>query len=186
MTKSSNMAWPETPVIGTFQEQFQTPANVARHLISMIPAAAKTVLEPTPGMGNIVREFPPHLEVTAPYDYFTMEKKRFDCIVMNPPFSRKWAFNVPHSLDKKGMQLGYHILHECMEMSDSVIALMPWFTLLDSDVRMRHMINFGLVSVTALPRRTFNYARIQTCILELRKGHDQPTVFKKFNWNTHE
>lgn len=48
------------------------------------------------------------------------------------------------------------------EMSDNIIALMPWFTISDSDVRIRKLMDFGLKSLTLLHRKTFQYARIQT------------------------
>jgi hypothetical protein len=79
------------------------------------------------------------------------------------------------------MRLGYHILTECMNMSDNVIALMPWFTLSDSDVRLRSLKKYGLKSITALPRKTFEYVRIQTVIIELERGYEKETLFKVFD-----
>jgi hypothetical protein len=79
------------------------------------------------------------------------------------------------------MRLGYWMLTECMKMSDSVIALMPWFTISDSDVRLRAIMRFGCISVTALPRATFQYARIQTVVLQLKKGFDGDTIFRAFD-----
>lgn len=146
----------------------------------MIPEGVKTVLEPTPGFGNIVSLLKGY-EVTAPENYFDLPKQRFDCVIMNPPFSSKFAFGVPEELNKIGMRLGYHILTECMNMSDNIIALMPWFTISDSDVRLRSIKKFGLKSVTALPRKTFQYARIQTCVLELQRGFDGITTFKVYD-----
>jgi hypothetical protein len=35
-----------------------------------------------------------------------------------------------------------------------------------------------MISVTALPRKTFQYVRIQTVILELSKGYKKQTIFK--------
>lgn len=98
---------------------------------------------------------------------------------MNPPFSAKYAFleNAKEDYTKHGMRLGYQILKECMEMSDNVIALMPWFTISDSDVRLRFLKSFGMKSITALPRKTFQYARIQTCVLCLEKGYAGKTEF---------
>jgi type I restriction-modification system DNA methylase subunit len=120
--------------------------------------------------------------ITAPEDFFSLPKdSRFDCIVMNPPFSHKYAFNVPEHLNKAGMRLGYHILLQCMQMSDCVIALMPWFTISDSDVRLRLLYKWGLKSITALPRKTFQFARIQTCVFELEKGYKGETAFKVFD-----
>lgn len=38
-----------------FKTDFQTPVNVANYMVSLLPDSAKTVLEPTPGIGNIKR-----------------------------------------------------------------------------------------------------------------------------------
>ena len=161
--------------------EFQTPPEVCKYMASLIPAGARTVLEPTPGIGNIVAQLSGY-DVTAPDDYFDLDKnQRFECVVMNPPFSSKSAFSVPEYLNKSGMRLGYHILTECMNMSDNVIALMPWFTLSDSDVRLRALKKYGMKSLTALPRKTFEYVRIQTVVIELQKGYKGETAFKVFD-----
>ena len=165
---------------------FQTPELVCDYMVSMIPEYHTTVFEPTPGVGNIVKslEKKKTFEITTAEDFFLFDlDKKFDCIVMNPPFSSKSAYleNAPEGIDLKGMKLGYHILQECMKMSDNVIALMPWFTISDSDVRLRFFKNWGLKSLTALPRKTFNYARIQTVVLELEKGYQGETLFKTLN-----
>lgn len=149
-------------------------------MASLIPEGVKSVLEPTPGAGNIVSVLGDYT-VTAPKDFFAMPFSRFDCVVTNPPFSSKYAFGIPERLNKAGMRLGYHILTECMRLSDNVIALVPWFTISDSDVRLRMLKKWGLKSVTALPRKTFQYARIQTVVLEMSKGFDQETTFKVFD-----
>jgi len=161
---------------------FQTPLNVAEYMCGLIPPGTVSVLEPTPGEGNIVK-FLSKYEVTAPENFFDLPEARFDCIVMNPPFSSKYAFGMPEDFEHKGMRLGYYILTECMKMSDSIIALMPWFTISDSDVRLRYLKSFGLKSITALPRKTFQYARIQTCVFELEKGWDNDTFFRVYNYD---
>ena len=160
---------------------FQTPVPVCKYMASLIPYGVKTILEPTAGVGNLLRAIPPEYDVTAPADFFQMPPTRFDCVLTNPPFSSRYAFGVPPELNKYGMRLGYHILQECMKMSDDVIALMPWFTISDSDVRLRALKRWGLLTVTALPRATFQYARIQTVILQLRKGFDGDTIFRVFD-----
>ena len=160
---------------------FQTPHDVCKYMASLVPPGAKRILEPTPGAGNIVSQLTGY-DVTAPADYFKLDKQqRFDCVVMNPPFSSKSAFNLPQHLNRSGMRLGYIILVECMGMSDNVIALMPWFTLSDSDVRLRALKKFGIKSLTALPRKTFEYVRIQTVVIELQKGYKGETAFKVFD-----
>ena len=160
---------------------FQTPPEVAQYMCSLIPPGTKTVLEPTPGLGNILNCLTKgEYVITAPIDFFTMRFQKFDCIIMNPPFSLKSAFGVPKHLDLKGMRLGYYILNECMRMSDNVIALMTWFTITDSDVRLRYLKDFGLKSITSLPRKTFEYSRIQTCILELDRNYNGETIFRMY------
>lgn len=158
---------------------FQTPTNVGLYMKSLIPKDAITVLEPTPGEGNLVKLLNEY-EVTAPSNFFALDPQRFDCIIMNPPFSRKYAYGVPDHVEANGLRLGYHILLECMKMSDNVIALMPLFTISDSDVRLRYLKQFGLKSITILPRKTFKYVRIQTAVFELIKGWQEPTIFEAF------
>lgn len=150
-------------------------------MVSMIPQGTKTVLEPSPGIGNIVSKLGDY-KVTAARDFFLLKKKKFDCVIMNPPFSSKYAImdNAPKELKNKGMRVGYYFLTECMKRSNNLIALMPWFTISDSDVRMRHLKGFGMKSLTALPRKTFEYVRIQTVIFELEKDYQEETIFRTF------
>lgn len=167
-----------------FRTEFQTPPPVCKYMVGMIPKGAKKILEPTKGIGNIVNELSGY-EVTAPDDFFLLDRnQRFDAIVMNPPFTAKSAFleNAHETFEEKGMKFGYYILTECMKMSDNVIALMPWFTLSDSDVRLRFLRDFGMKSLTPLPRKTFQYARIQTVIIELEKGYKGDCLFKRFEF----
>jgi hypothetical protein len=161
---------------------FQTPVPVCNYMASLIPYPSDLVLEPTAGTGNLVKAIEAvGNPVFAPDDFFLMKPRRFDCVVMNPPFSSRYAFGVPPELNKYGMRLGYHILTECMKMSNTVIALMPWFTISDSDVRLLALKRWGLLTVTALPRATFRYARIQTVVLQLQKGFDGDTIFRVFD-----
>lgn len=163
--------------IGT---DFQTPTEVAKYMVSLVPYWCNTALEPTPGIGNIVTALVDRgLEVTAPDDFFLLPHNKYDCIVGNPPFSAKYAYldNADEDYTKHGMRLGYEILKKLLTMSNNVIVLMPWFTISDSDVRLRFLKSWGLVSVTALPRKTFQYARIQTVVLEFEKGFKGETSF---------
>ena len=167
------------------KEQFQTPPEVVKYMCDMVPEKSKLILEPTKGIGNIVSELENrNFEVYAPDNFFDMSLMagKFDCIVMNPPFSSKYAFGIPDHIEQTGMRLGYFMLTECLKMSDNVIALMPWFTITDSDVRIRFLKGYGLKSITALPRKTFQYSRIQTCVFELEKGYQEETIFKTFNF----
>ena len=170
----------------TFQRglDYQTPIDVARYMASLVPIECVTVLEPTPGLGNLVMALKERsFFVIAPDDYFLFQKQKVDAVVMNPPFSAKYAVldNAKADYSKYGMRLGYMLLQEATEMADTVICLMPWFTISDSDVRLRSLKEFGLVSVTALPRKTFKYARVQTCILHLQKGFKGKTEFKVYD-----
>lgn len=180
----ANVLPPDLNDAELWRTDFQTPVNVAEFMVKEIPLGARTVLEPTPGIGRIVKAIHKRgYNVTAPDDFFLLTPRRFDCVVMNPPFSSRFAFleNAPSHLNKHGMRFGYYILQECMKMSDSVIALMPWFTISDSDVRLRFLKQFGLVKIVALPRNTFRYARVQTVVLVLAKGWDEPTTFHMLN-----
>jgi type I restriction-modification system DNA methylase subunit len=172
-------------IIQGFSTDFQTPVPVCKYMASLIPDGVVTVLEPTKGVGNIVSQLDGY-EVTAPDNFFEMRKQDFDCVVTNPPFSSKYAFGVPQHLNRHGMRLGYHILTECMCMSSNVIALMPWFTISDSDVRLRALKKWGLISVTALPRKTFQYARIQTVVLQMQKGYEEETKFLVYDLLHHK
>lgn len=151
------------------KSDFQTPPAVCDYMAQHI-LPSHTVLEPTPGEGNLVKALK-HWDgnVTAPKDFFKMKKRRFDYVVMNPPFS-------PHSL-------GYKILYECMEMSDNIIALMPWLTIINGKKRTKDITEFGLVSITHLPRDVFKGSRVQCCILQMKKGYSGTTQFK--NYTTH-
>lgn len=169
-------------------KQFQTPADVADYMVKMLPVSAINILEPTPGEGNILKALSWHnySNVMAPKDYFLLDPDiRFDAVILNPPFSDKSAdlSNCPADLipKLKGMKTGYHFLFDAMRRADNVIALMCWFAISDSDVRMRTLKAYGLKSITYLPRKTFNYARVQTVIIELEKGYTGPTEFKTFN-----
>lgn len=163
---------------------FQTPHFVCEYMVSLLPIGIKSILEPTPGIGNLVSETVnkfPDIKVAAPEDFFLLDvSKKYDAIIMNPPFTSKSAdiTNAPEEAKKLGMRLGYYILTECMKMSNNLIALMPWFTISDSDLRLRMIKDFGLISVTPLPRKTFRYARIQTVVLQMQKGFKGTTLFK--------
>ena len=60
---------------------------------------------------------------------------------MNPPFSP--------------MKQGYEILYKCMNMTDNIIALMPYLTIINGEKRTQDIMNWGLKSITHLPRSTF-------------------------------
>lgn len=148
---------------------FQTPVPVAAYMASLLPNNCGTILEPTPGMGNLVREAEFKGTVIAPARFEDLPVgTRYDYAVMNPPFTP--------------MKEGYRYLTEVMDMTDNIVALLPWFIVINSDKRMQDIKAWGLVSVTNLPRKTFPGTRIQCCILELKKGYQGETTFKTFTW----
>lgn len=157
-------------LLAGIDSNFQTPPIVADFMASFLPINCGTVLEPTPGIGNLVIAAEKRgAKVYAP-DYFKdiPENYRSDYAIMNPPFTP--------------MIEGYNYLTKVMEMSDLIIALLPWFVLINSEKRLKDILDFGLVSVTHLPRKTFPGCRIQCCILQMNKGYKGETLFKHFTW----
>lgn len=148
---------------------FQTPTIVAEYMAGMLPHNCGTILEPTPGLGNLVKAAEPYGQVITPNRFEDIEKgSRFDWAIMNPPFTP--------------MQEGYRFLTEVMEMTDNIVALLPWFILINSERRFTQIKTYGLVSVTTLPRKTFPGCRIQVCVLKLQKGYTGDTIFTSFTW----
>lgn len=153
---------------------FQTPPEVCNYMAGILDKYDDlyTILEPTPGGGNLVEALKlKNYPVTVPpidLDFFDFPSdSRFHAIVMNPPFTP--------------MKRGYDILYKCMEMSDIIIALMPWLTLINSKKRTKDIYNFGLASVTHLPRDVFLGSRVQTCILEMDRDHEGKTELKFYS-----
>lgn len=163
------------------RSEFQTPAKLCEYMASLVPVDAVTVLEPTPGDGNLVNELAKKYKVTAPEDFFQMERSTFDCVVTNPPFSIKYAYGMPDEINKKGSQVGYHILKSCMQMSNTIIALLPWFIITNSEKRMNEIKSWGLKSVCVVPRRWFPGSRASNCILFLEKGYCGKIELTTFN-----
>lgn len=144
---------------------FQTPEWCCEYMSSFLPDKCGRILEPTPGKGNLLKSLQKKGEVIAPENFFDLsDNERFDWIVMNPPFTP--------------MKVGYDIFYKCMEMSDNIIALMPWLTIINSEKRTKDIMEYGLVSITHLPRKTFQGSRVQTCIMELSKNWNKETIFK--------
>ena len=136
-------------------------------MASFLPDKVDSILEPTPGKGNMVSILKQHGDVITPNNFWDLlENDRYEWICMNPPFTP--------------MKTGYEILYRCMEMSDNIIALMPWLTIINGEKRTKDIMNFGLKSVTHLPRKVFNGSRVQCCVLEMRKGWNYETIFKTF------
>lgn len=158
-------------------KDFQTPVVVANHMASMVDPNAVSIIEPTPGAGNLVAAIKnkgwshvnePAGDFWISYDKIKSIGVRYDYAVMNPPFTP--------------MVEGYRYLSAAMEFSDNIIALLPWFILINSERRQKAIRDYGLVSVTHLPRKTFPGCRIQCCILEMKKGYQDATAFKNFTF----
>lgn len=148
---------------------FQTPPKVCDYMVNMIPYTSNCkILEPTPGEGNLVKSLLKYNfdDITAPNNFWDLLNEKYDCIVMNPPFTP--------------MKTGYEILYRCMDMSDNIIALMPWLTMINGEKRTKDIMGFGLKSITHLPRNIFKGSRVQCCILEMIKGWNYETIFKTF------
>ena len=166
-----------------FKNDFQTPPPVCNYMASLIPPQAKTILEPTPGRGNLVRAvqsagFP----VTAADDFWDLDfKQEWDCVVCNLPFSGKTFYNIPDAIPTEGMTVYYKALGKLLAMTGCMIVLCPWFTVIDSDSRLRSLIAQGLKSVTHLPRKTFGYCRIQVCVVVVEKSYSGAIQFNYFN-----
>lgn len=144
---------------------FQTPEPICRYMSSFLPAEkAGTILEPTHGKGNLVKVLNSCGYVFAPDDFNKVNGGHYDWVVMNPPFSP--------------MKRGYDILYKCMGMTDNIIALMPYLAVINGEKRTMDIFNYGLKSITHLPRSTFKGSRVQTCILEMKKGYKEKTEFK--------
>lgn len=132
----------------------------------------RSVLEPTPGLGNLVGALNDigSFSVYGPSGDFwdswgkDESKRRFDYVVMNPPFT-------PYQeMDR--------FINRSMDLSDIIIALLP-VNVLTSHKRLTKFQSFGLVSITMLSRNTF-YNKVAVCIIKLEKGFKGQTIFKSF------
>jgi hypothetical protein len=147
-------------------KDFQTPLWVCDFLASLLPSSVENVLEPTPGAGNLVNALERAGKiVTAPDEFFDLPvTSYFDAVVMNPPFTPR--------------NLCYEILFRCMEMSEIVIALVPYDTLSNGFRRHKKIMRYGLRSITHLPRSVFPGARTQICVLEMHRCYSGVTVYR--------
>lgn len=148
-----------------YEDNFQTPDSICEYMCSFLPKNAGTILEPTAGKGNLVKVLEKYGTVIVPEDFYKLKENKFDWIVMNPPFTQ--------------MKQGYEILYKCMEMSDNIIALMPYLSIINGEKRLQYIMDYGLKSITHLPRSVFKNCRVQTCILEMARDHQGDTIFKQ-------
>lgn len=150
-------------------ENFQTPPVVCEYMANMLPDRCGIILEPTPGKGNLVEALKKKGDIVAPnlFEHIPPDA-RYDWVVMNPPFTP--------------IQEGFEYLKKVCSMSDNIIALLPWLLIINSEKRLKFLQDYGLVSITSLPRKTFPKCRIQTCIVLLKKDFKGVAEFKTFNW----
>lgn len=136
-------------------EDFQTPEWVCHLMVREIPLSAKTILEPTLGEGNLVKAITEQFHEATIYE--GMPYHCVDCIVANPPFTP--------------MKLGYEMLDTFFKLSESIIIIMPWLALINSQKRTKNYIEHGLKQIIHLPRSAFAGSRVQTCILVFEKEY---------------
>ena len=155
-------------------------------MVSMIDDKAKTILEPTPGEGNLinaVKERFSEVNIIAPENYFDWEQQEVDCTIMNPPFTDKQLIttNASHKVrELKGMAITGYFVYEAMKYSKEVIALIPYYFIINSAKRVEELMKFGFVSLTNLPRGVFGNLSVQVCVIHLRAGHSEQTLFKNY------
>lgn len=140
---------------------FQTPSWLCDMMTELISGYPETILEPTPGDGNLVQSLKtkfPRSTVDAPHTFEKWKRRRVDYIVSNPPFTP--------------MTQGYDLLDIFFNISDNIIIIMPWLALINSERRTKRYVEHGLKEVHHLPRRAFPGSRVQTCILIFQKGYD--------------
>ncbi len=145
---------------------FQTPEWVSEIMVDLIPGQPETILEPTPGAGNLVKAIGKRFSsvIYTPDRFEEFNKERVDCIVANPPFTP--------------MSEGYRLLENMFDRSDNIIILMPWLAIINSEQRTKSYIERGLKYIVHLPRNAFKGSRVQTCILVFEKGHLGDIIFK--------
>lgn len=140
-------------------------------MVELMKGCGLKVLEPTPGTGQLSRIITAngHTVYSPDGDFWLMDHSiKYEYCVMNPPFTP--------------MSEGYRYLRSAMDLTDNIIALLPWFIIINSEIRLNNIMSWGLISVTSIPRKTFPGTRIQCCILEMKKGFSGTTDFKTFTW----
>lgn len=137
---------------------FQTPVWLCNYMVSLVEGNPHSILEPTPGEGNLVKAIKkkfPNSDVYAPEKLNFENIGNFDYIIANPPFSP--------------MKKGYDLLQNLFFYSNNILIIMPWHSIINSEKRTTYYLQQGLRTVTHIPRRAFNGSRVQTCILHFNK-----------------
>lgn len=140
-------------------EKFQTPKWLCDKIAKAIDLPNdSTILEPTPGAGNLVKALTKFKVSTPVSDFWDLDdpihKEKFDAVVMNPPFSDAEC-----------------ILMKCMQLSDMVVAIVPWITILSSDKRTSKIREWGIEKVWHLPRKVFSGISSSLMVIFLKKGY---------------
>jgi len=147
--------------------QFQTPEWVCKLMVSRLDHRVITICEPTPGEGNLLTQIKKTNKgvLYPPDNYWRWEHSyTIDAFVMNPPFSPATE--------------AYRFLYDAMEKASvQIIALMPWWVIINSQKRTEAIYEWGLREVIHLPRSVFPGTRIQTCILDMVRGYTGKILF---------
>src|SRR5688572_1264997 len=107
------MLWENQDITGSkaedLKDDFQTPPPVCKYMASLVPAGVKTVIEPTPGQGNLVKALQATgYQVTAAVNFWDIAfTDRYDAVVCNLPFSGRTFMNMPAHLATEGMGVYY-------------------------------------------------------------------------------
>lgn len=155
-------------------QHFQTPPQVCQKMESLLDWEDFTVLEPTPGAGNLSRFLKQKgYTVLVPEGDFweaceDWQGQKINAVVMNPPFSP--------------MMDAWKCLMKCMEMADHVIAILPWVLLVNSHKRLPALAEYGCKKIYHLPRKAFPGSRVQTCIVDLKRGWPTEPILTTFTW----
>jgi hypothetical protein len=147
------------------EQDFKLPIDVSIYISNFIPFKKnQTILCPMLDKGNLLNTISGKGNIITPPDFFSYtHMSKYDWVIMKPTSPMKTC---------------YDVLDSCMLLSDNIIALVPWLTMINGDKRTAKIMKFGLKSITHLPRNTFAGSRTQTCILELEKGYKGQTIFK--------
>lgn len=155
----------------TNNTDFQTPEWVCDYMTSLVYRTQGTILEPTPGKGNLTKSIKKHHPnasiITPDGDFLDMPIRKVSAVIANPPFTP--------------MSKGYKMLNRFFEFSGSVVVLMPWLTVINSEKRLNCLKEPGLFKIVHLPRRVFKGSRVQTCILVFGEDHSGEIMFVDIN-----
>lgn len=122
-----------------------------------------------------------YVEITYSQFQSLMDEMGFKEIVVPGVYERIWSFvivNTPYEIRVFSSINVSTDVSNCMEMSDNIIALMPYLCIINGEKRTQDIMDYGLKSITHLPRSTFKGSRVQTCILEMQRGYKGQTIFK--------